>query len=272
MVKILTILGALVIMTGGAYYFHLSGSLASAQTSSEEIPSESGIDRFMENLAFGVGEKLDFDINYGFINAGNAIMEVAELIEYNGRPCYLVLSTASSNRFFSTFYHVEDRVESVLDAVSMFTWHFEKHLREGNYRADRICDFDQLKNIVIYQDDTMEVAPYVQDALSVLYYVRTLDLKPGDSYSIGNFTDGKSYSLEVNVLRKETVKVKAGRFDCIVVEPLLKSSGVFKHEGKLTVWLTDDRLKMPVLMKSKVLVGSISAELTEYRLGEIIEF
>ena len=66
--------------------------------------------------------------------------------------------------------------------------------------------------------------------------------------------------------------MEAGSFDCIVVEPLLQSVGVFKHEGKLKVWLTDDRLKMPVLMKSKVLVGSVSAELTDYQLGDIESF
>jgi len=271
-VKVISIIGVLAILIGGAYYFHLTGSLATAQTLAEDSLTDTGIDRYMDNLAFGVGERFDFDINYGFINAGYAAMEVVDIIEYNDRPCYLVSSTANSNRFFSSFYRVEDKVETVIDAVGLFPWRFEKHLSEGSYRADRICDFDQVNNAVVYQDSTIEVQPYVQDALSVLYYIRTLDLKPNSTHSVENFTDGESYSLEVKVLRRETIKVKAGRFDCIVVEPLLKSSGIFKHEGRLTVWLTDDRLKMPVLMKSKVLVGSISAELTDYQLGEIVEF
>jgi hypothetical protein len=76
----------------------------------------------------------------------------------------------------------------------------------------------------------------------------------------------------VRILKRETITVKAGTFDCIVAEPLLKTVGVFKHTGKLKVWLTDDRLKMPVLMKSKVLVGSITAELTDYQLGDIEAF
>ncbi len=71
------------------------------------------------------------------------------------------------------------------------------------------------------------------------------------------------------MLEKETISVTAGTFECYVVEPLLKSVGVFKHEGQLKVWLTVDRLRLPVLMKSKVLVGSIAAELTDYKLGEI---
>ena len=84
-----------------------------------------------------------------------------------------------------------------------------------------------------------------------------------------NFIDGKQYHLEAKVLERETVNVEAGSFDCYVVEPITQSVGLFQHEGQLKVWLTADRLRMPVLMKSKILVGSISAELTDYKLGDI---
>jgi len=199
-------------------------------------------------------------------------MEVQDLIEYSERPCYLIVSTANSNKFFSSFYKVEDRVESVIDATGIYSWFFEKKLSEGSYRATKSYNFDQLNHKVYYDNDTLDIPFFVQDALSILYYARTLDLKVGKSIFIDNFTDGKLYPLELKVIQKETISVKAGKFDCIVVEPLLLSSGIFKHEGRLKVWLTDDQLKMPVLMKSKVLVGSISAELTDYKLGEIIEF
>ncbi|HOP08071.1 MAG TPA: DUF3108 domain-containing protein [candidate division Zixibacteria bacterium] len=229
-------------------------------------------ERFIENVAFGVGEKLTFDINYGFINAGTADMEVPRLIEYEGRPCYQIVTHAESNDFFSTFYKVEDRVESILDATGLYSWRFEKNLREGSYTADRMYSFDQENNLAYYDNDTIPVPTVVQDALSVLYYVRTQNLEVGKSLYVDNFTDGKQYPLEVKVLKKERVEVKAGTFDCIVVEPLTQSVGVFKHEGRLKVWLTDDRLRMPVLMKSKVLVGSISAELTDYTIGELVSF
>lgn len=252
------------------YFATVEIGIARAADDSTNMPGENGlIDRYVENVAFGVNEKFSFEINYGFINAGGATMEVAGLIEYQNRPCYQIVTRAFSNSFFSKFFTVDDRVESIIDAVGMFSWRFEKNLREGGYRSDRQYSFDQRRNVVYFEKDTIEVSPYVQDALSSLFFVRTQELKVGKSVFIDNFTDGKKYALEVKVLRKETVKVPAGSFDCIVVEPLLKSVGVFKHEGNLTVWLTDDRLKMPVLMKSKVLIGSISAELSDYQLGEI---
>jgi hypothetical protein len=246
-----------------------------------EVAAESGAvdstgggspDRLVENLAFGVGEKFNFEVKYGFISAGTASMEVLRLVEYQGRPCYQVATTARSNSFFSSFYRVEDRVESIMDATGLFAWRFEKHLREGSYSSDRQHDFDQVNHRVVYKNDTVDVAPFVQDALSTLYYVRTQPLEVGKSLFLDNFIDGKKYHLEVQVLQRETVTVEAGTFDCIVVEPITQSVGLFKHEGKLKVWLTDDRLHMPVLMKSKVVVGSIAVELVDYQLGTLEEF
>ncbi|MCK5125974.1 MAG: DUF3108 domain-containing protein [candidate division Zixibacteria bacterium] len=235
-----------------------------------EVDNEIG--RYVENVAFGVGEKLQFDINYGFINAGTATMEVVDLIEYNDRPAYQIVTIAKSNKFFSSFYSVRDRVESIMDAVGLFSWRFEKELKEGKYRAHRQYDIDQVNHSVVYKGDTIKIESYVQDALSALYFIRTQDLEVGKSIYMDNFTDGKNIPLEVKVRKKETIKTEAGKFDCIVVEPLMQSAGVFKHEGKLTVWLTDDRVRMPVLMKSKVVVGSINAELTSYELGNLEEF
>jgi hypothetical protein len=256
------------------YFLSVEIGIAKGGTDATEgsVASDPSFDRFVENVAFGVGEKLSFDINYGFINAGTASMEVVRLIEYENRPCYQIVTKAKSNSFFSTFYRVEDRVESVVDALGIFPWRFEKKLREGGYSSDRSYTFDQRNNFVVYGGDTIPVAPHVQDALSILYYVRTQPLVVGQSLFLENFTDGRKVTLEVLVHKKETVTVEAGTFECIVVEPVMRSVGVFKHEGKLTVWLTDDHLKMPVLMKSKVVVGSISAELTDYELGEIWDF
>lgn len=242
---------------------------AAVEDSTEIAVPADTLGRYVENVAFGVNEKFTFDINYGFINAGGATMEVTRLIEYNNRPCYQTVTRAYSNSFFSNFFNVDDRVESIVDALGIFSWRFEKNLKEGSYSANRQYTFDQRLNLAYDGKDTVEVNPYVQDALSALYFVRTQDLEVGKSVFADNFTDGKLYPLEVKVIRREEVTVPAGTFECLVVEPLLRSVGVFKHEGKLTVWLTDDRLKMPVLMKSKVLVGSISAELIDYQLGEI---
>jgi hypothetical protein len=77
----------------------------------------------------------------------------------------------------------------------------------------------------------------------------------------------KSQPLEVRVLGRQRVDTPAGRFDCIAVEPILKAGGIFANKGRLVIWLTDDARRMPVMMKSKVTVGSISVMLLEVKPG-----
>lgn len=227
--------------------------------------------RDLINDAFGVGEYLKFELGYGFVKAGSVEMQVDSLFEHRGRLCFMVTTNARTYSFFDTFYKVRDHGETWIDAWGLFPWRFEKQLREGGYKADVEQVFDQYRNLAFEENDTMMVEKYVQDVLSSLYYVRTRDLKVGDTVSIHNYNKKECYGLDVIVHGREEVKVKAGKFQCLKVEPLLKSAGLFKHEGTLTVYLTDDRLKLPVKMKSKVLVGSISADLMEFRLGELVD-
>lgn len=234
-------------------------------------PEEKKLKRVVSNRAFGVGERLVFSVGYGVIKAGTAVMEIPEIVRFNGKKCYHIVSTARSNKFFSVFFKVDDKVESFMDVHGLYSWRYDKHLREGKFKADVSMVFDQENHLAIYNQgkDTFEVAEYAQDVLSAFYFVRTQELIVGKSIFVANHTDKKNYPLEVKVLRKERVKVEAGEFDCLVVEPILKTPGIFEQKGSLRVWLTDDEVKMPVLMKSKVIIGSISTELISYQPGEV---
>ena len=91
--------------------------------------------------------------------------------------------------------------------------------------------------------------------------MRTLPIEVGKTWTVTVLDNDKLYPLDLVVERRERVSTKAGTFDCLVVEPKLKSGGLFKHEGRITVWVTDDHRKIPVLMKSKAIIGSIVVEL-----------
>ncbi len=220
------------------------------------------IDRVIPNNAFDVGEKLTFAIRYGPIVAGSSTMSVPTTTKINGYETYKIVTDARSSGFFSAFFKVRDQVESYVDRDGLFTWRFEKKLREGKYRADQYVDYDQVNGwAVSNKKDTMKIPPCVQDILSSFYYVRTQKLEVGKSLYIDNHADNKLYPLEIKVHKKERVKVDAGEFDCVVVEPILRATGLFKSKGRLLVWLTDDERKIPVQMKSKIFIGYITAEL-----------
>ena len=236
---------------------------------SKSAVEDSFVWRKLANPAFGVGEKLVFIIRWGPVHAGEAVMEIPEIVTVNGRRAYRIVSRAATNRTFSLFFRVRDRVESLMDVEGLFSWHFEKHLREGKFSADIEEVFNQQHHFVISRGDTIPVTPYVQDVLSALYFVRTQPLTVGKPILVDNYADRKVYPLEVKVLRKESIKVQAGTFDCVVIRPILRSAGIFQQKGELTVWLTDDKTHTPVLMKSKVIVGSFVAELKKYTLGDV---
>jgi hypothetical protein len=215
-----------------------------------------------ENKAFAVGEHLVFEVAYKFIVAGTATMSIPDTQWVRGRPCYHVVTTAQSNKFFDSVFRVRDRVETFIDMEGIFPWKFEKHIREGKYRSDRYVEYDQINRRAIHnKKDTLEVPPYIQGVLSSFYYVRTVPLKVKKAFDIDNYGDGKLYPLKVLVHKKMRVEVPAGVFDCIVVEPVLRGEGIFNQKGRMAIWLTDDERRIPVLMKSKVLIGSIDVRL-----------
>jgi hypothetical protein len=97
--------------------------------------------------------------------------------------------------------------------------------------------------------------------LSAFYFIRTQNLRVGDSLDLAAVSGKKKYNLKVLCLGRETITVAAGEFRTLVVEPMLKGDGLFKAKGKLTIWVTDDEKHIPVKMQSKIPVGSIKAEL-----------
>lgn len=224
-------------------------------------------DRGAVNDAFGVGELLVYNINWQFVNAGVASLQVGSITELRGEKCYHIRSTANSNKTISYLYKVNDLVESFIHQKSLYPLRFEKHLQEGNYEADKSVVFDQQRHIAIYPDDTFDIPINAQDILSSMYYLRTFELEVGDTISIPTHADEENYPLDVIVHKRESIEVKSGKFECFMVEPLLKTPGVFKQEGRIKVWLTANETKMPVLMKSKVLIGAVKATLKDYKKG-----
>lgn len=223
--------------------------------------------RKIENNAFKEGEKLTFNLNYGFVTAGIATMQIPRIKRISGRNAYHVLFEVNTVPSFDWVYKVRDRYETYLDVEGIFPWRFEQHIREGGYTRDFSAFFDQRKQKAKTSDGEYEIPEYVNDIVSAFYYSRILDyseMKIDDKIHLQNFYKDKVYDLDVKYLGKETIEVPAGKFDCIIIEPLVQEGGLFKHEGNIIIWLTDDILKMPVKVRTKIVIGHIEAMLSEY--------
>jgi hypothetical protein len=178
------------------------------------------------------------------------------------------VARAESNKFFSTFYKVRNRIESVWDRDGRFSHRYSENRREGGYRAQDEIRFDDERGEAVYRDgQSYPIPSHVQDALSSFYYTRFQALPLGGSVVFDYHAGRKTKPLEVKVLGRERISTPAGTFDCIAIEPILKAGGIFKKSGRLVIWLTNDERRMPVLMRSKVTIGSISVVLQEVRPG-----
>lgn len=237
------------------------------------------LDRIIPNDAFQIGERLTFVVRYGMVKAGEATMTVEEIVTIGDRSAYKIVSTAKSAKTFDLIFKVRDRVESWVDTQGIFSWKFNKMLREGSYKFDLLVNYEQYMGIasvqsIRYHDHepleikkreqfTVNIPPYVLDILASFYYVRTQDMQVGMPLYLTNHDNKKVYDLKVIIQKKEIIAVRAGKFRCIIVQPVLMGEAIFKQKGELWVWLSDDQYKIPIQMKSAVFVGSITTELTK---------
>lgn len=218
------------------------------------------------NGAFAPGEKLLFSVEYLGIAAGFATLSVEPGPVMHGRPTLHLIATARTHPAFEWFFKVRDRIESFFDADGLFSWRYEKHLREGGYSNDSIMIYDQFKNEVVKDEGRTRVPapPLAQDVLSEFYFYRAAMPPLGQELSIPVVADdGKTYEVIVKSLRREKVRVPAGEFNCIVVQPQMKFEGVFQSKGEINIWLTDDARRVPVLVKSAIIIGTIDVVLRD---------
>ena len=224
--------------------------------------------RKLVNAAFGAGEYLKFDINYGFVSAGEAIMRISDTVYHSTRRCLKIDFMVNSKPFFDMVYKVRDRYQTILDAEGLFPWRFEQHIREGGYTRDFTAEFDQLQHVARTSEGEYRVPPYVHDIMSAFYFARTIDytnFTAGQKVHLQNFYKDSTYELDVRFKGRQEIEVEAGTFKCVVVEPLAREGGLFKSDGRVYVWLTDDERRMPVRVSSKIAIGSVDSDLKEFR-------
>lgn len=218
-------------------------------------------------IAFPIPERLEFEISYSGITAGRAVQEVT--LEGNE---VRVVSTAKSADWLKVFFPVDDRIESVLinGVPPLFIGVprlYRERISEGRTRFEKDSVFDRevlevnTSDFLKQTETTQKITRRTYDTLSSFFYFRTVALQVGTSSFIDIFDCKKLWNTEVQVLRREQIKTSLGTFNTVVIKPLLKSEGIFARTGEMHIWLTDDDRRLPVQMKSKVRIGSITATL-----------
>ncbi len=227
-----------------------------------------------QKKAFQDGEWFKFKVTYGFLNAGYATLQVDNAI-LNGKEVYHVRGYGRNTGVSRVFFKVEDIYESYMDKQKDIPYRFIRNIDEGGHTRDIQVDFNHTKREALVFDkkkntkETFSFPAGVQDMISTFYYLRnhidTKTLKPGDFTDVDMFYGEESFKFRLKFLRREVIKTKFGQISTLVFRPYVESGRVFKEKESLTVWISDDDNKIPLKIKADLAVGSLNADLDEYK-------
>jgi hypothetical protein len=217
-------------------------------------------------VPFNIGEKLVYEVKFGPLSVGKGTMEVLGIESVRGRDAWHTAFTVKGGTFF---YRVNDVFESWMDTHTLSSLRFVQDQEEGG--RDREKRFEIYPERSAYIEQGKAEKPSVSQPLddgSFLYFVRTVPLEVGESYEFNRYFRPDRNPVTIKVLRKERISVPAGKFDAIVVQPIIVTNKIFSKGGKAEVWLSDDSARVMLQMKSKLSFGTLNLYLKSIRPGQ----
>lgn len=261
----------LILVTGVAYLFANTDQFIAPQPTATHCQDV--------KPSFQTGEAATYKIYYNWtamwMSAGTVNFKVADAQLYN-RPVYHLTAVGKTDMKFNWFYKVNDQYECYLDPKSMLPLQATSKISEGTFTKENMFTFDHSKSelIVNYykrkgelkaQNEKKSITPCSQDLLSAIYYTRGFDynkMKIGEKINFDLYLDGEIYPIYLRYLGKENVESDLGEFKCAKFGIQLLAGDVFKG-GEMTIWSTDDANRLPILIESPLVMGSVKCYLTK---------
>jgi hypothetical protein len=242
-----------------------------------------------------LGEELEYQIRWQGVPAGRALLRVKArhpFADAQGQEVWWVRLDVRSNRFLSLFFRVEGKTQSWMDVKGGFTRQYRKDQDEGSYRSKERAKFDysldKLEAIYEYPawhrlpvaGRLVEKAPWrranvplggkVLDPLSVVYYLRGMDLRPGQDAVLPVFADRRVWHTVIRVEAHETLRWPTGEgsVECLRLRPECHYNGLFERRGSVTLWV-DARTKVVVRMTAETILGVCEAWLDRYECSPL---
>jgi hypothetical protein len=177
--------------------------------------------------------------------------------------------------FARLFFKVEDYYESYFDEKTIQPYKFIRNINEGGYTKNVEIDFDQKNGTATVNDkkkaqiNKFPTTEGVQDLISCFYFLRNFypkdEIEINESFDINMFFDNENYVFKLKYLGKETVNSKFGKIECMKFRPLVQSGRVFEEQESVTLWVSDDDNRLPIRLQADILVGSIKADLENFK-------
>ena len=219
-------------------------------------------------LPFQQGEKMIYRAKWGFIPAGEAVIEILPVESVSGAKAWHFVMTTTTNSQLDLFYKVRERHDSYMDTHLTRTLLYKKR-NTGNHPRDVIVTFDWLHGTASRAnfgavEKPISIMPGTSDPLGLFFVIRKHSLKTGKVLEFP-VTDGSTnYAVKATVLGMERLTIDGKGYDTFVVIPdLQRLEKVFgkKEEPDLKIWFSADEKQVPVKIESKVVIGSFVFEL-----------
>lgn len=236
-----------------------------------------GTYRHIPHKDFERGEKFTYVAHYLGLNGGKADIELDEKIHHvNGRPCYKVEVAGKTTGVASWVYHVDDLWRSFIDTSAIVSQQFHRDIEEGkSYTLVETTTFDHVRKKGIleqkkknkYHKKEFEIPAYPQDMISGYYYLRTIDYtnkQPGDIISMNAVYEDSVYDFKVKYLGKDVVKTRIGKINTLALTPIMPENKLFDGGDAITIYVSDDRNRVPVRVRAKMFLGAVNIELEDY--------
>lgn len=229
--------------------------------------------RKLQNDYYTYGEKITYRVFYdafltGKVVAGEASLEIKpDPVMISGRPSMHVVGLGRTKGVFNLFFKVVNRYETFIDQEAIAPFLFIRRVNEGGYIINQDVTFNQFQNIARSNKATVKTPPYIQDIISAFYYARTIDFKDakiGDVFPVDFFLDDSVYVTRIQYAGREIIHTKLGTFSTHKFKPMVLKGTVFSQPYPMTVWISDDKNRVPLLVESGILVGSVKMELIDY--------
>lgn len=251
------------LLAGAISTIALTGALAQPVEAQGTVPPNG-----RAPVPFLTGENLTYDVRFGAIKVGTARMRVMGIEPIRGLPAWHVRFTLSGG---TIFYKVDDVYESWMDVATLNSLRYVQDTEQGSRERKR--QFEIFPERAMFQEvfkrnrEMPSVANPLDDG-SFLFFIRTVPLEVGRTYQFNRYFKPDRNPVSIRVLRRERVRVPAGSFDAIVIQPIIKTSGIFSEGGAAEIWLSDDDKRMMLQMKSRLSFGSLNLFLRSYRWSD----
>jgi hypothetical protein len=227
-----------------------------------------------KHLPFDGGEKAVYLASWnGMLSVGTAtILTTPQYVD--GKKFYNVRVEAKSDGMVDLFWKMRDTITSTIDAKSLAPSQFTFSQRENRKVIDTVAQFNPAtKKWTVHRDERIKVKHYdfdepanTLDPITAIYLARSQDYKVGDHLFFHIFGGKYRYLLDLEVERREMIKIKSGSVDAFKIVPRIKNvakQGYAERLNEAAIWVSADSRRVPVMLTSKIVFGSIYMELID---------